>query len=384
MRSRSGFRVLISVARTVVILLWAGAVPAFAGVLLADAGGPDHALYSQGRSLIFEESWKEARGVFQTLAHRYPKSTYLDDALYWTAFALYEEGDPAGSYETLHNLLDRYPDSPWIVDARTLMVRAADAALKRSHEGTRTASAGAASAYKEFIEESTRDSNAQVSLLAIDTLLNDEPQKAPDLLRRVRPSSGNEGAAVLLDRFFGNELVKVTFKDQAAGLAEGNVMILVRAGDRSLQLTLSEALDALTGGGPYNLSKVVLRELRERILEAERSLVSPGPIVEQEHVSPGRRRASTIVRVVDGEVHYYDNGAETLRIVVLRRSAGFSQANVHVFVDGEEGSREVALKDLMSSEKGPSARGISADALLFLTQSLGVIKLDLSPGPGED
>jgi hypothetical protein len=377
-RHDKGLR-LVLVARTVAILLWAGALPVFAGILMADPGGPDQEIYSRGRSLVFEESWSEARQVFQTLARRHPRSDYLDDALYWTAFALYEEGKPDRAYDTLQDLLDRYPSSPWEVDARTLMVRSAEAVLKQipSRGGSRATLADASKPYRRFLDESTRDSNAQVSLLAIDTLLNREPQMAPDLLRRVTPSSGKEGAVVLLDRFFGSERVKVTFENRAAGLAEGNVMVLVRSGDTSDQLTLGEALDAVAGRGGRRFSQVILREMRERILEAERSLVTQGPTVEARHGSPGRRRSSTIVRVVDGEVHYYDNRAETLRIVVLRRAAGFNQQNVHVFVDDKGGSREMALEDLVAADHGPTTRGLSADALLFLTQSLGVIRLDL-------
>lgn len=374
MRRGGALTGILSVARTVAILLWAGALPSFAGILIADPGGPDQALYSRGRALIFEEAWEEARKVFQNLSRRHPRSTYLDDALYWTAFSLFEQGDPERAYSTLQTLVDRYPDSPWQVDARSLMVRAAEAVLKAG--GNRGDSQGT-SVYRNFLEKSTRDSSAQVSLLAIDSLLDSEPQNAPDLLQRVGTSASREGAVVVLDRFFGNELVKVAFHDQAAGLAEGNVMVLVRSGDRTIQLSLGEALDILEGRGGYRFSQVILREIRGRILEAERSLVSPGPVVEPENVSPGRRRSSTIVRVVDGEVHYYDNGAETLRIVVLKRSSGYSQQNVHVFVDGDDGPYEVALQDLTGAERGESARGLSADAYLFLNQSLGVIRLDL-------
>lgn len=379
MSRRGSLPDLARFVRAVVILLWAGAVPAFAGILIADSGGPDQALYNQGRALIFEESWAGAREVFQVLTRRHPHSPYLDDALYWTAFALFEEGEPARAYDTLQGLIERYPESPWQVDARTLMVRASEAALLElaGRESGHPAFADATNRYRRFLEDSTRDSNAQVSLLAIDTLLDHEPQKAPDLLRRVKPSTSNEGAEVLLDRFFGNEFVKVTLKDRSAGLAEGNVMVLVRSADRSSQLTLAEALDVIAGTDDRRYSQVVVRELREKILQVERALVTQGPILAQGQVSPGRRRTSTIVRVVDGEVHYYDNGAETMRIVVLKRAAGFSPQNVHVFVDGSNGPEEVPLEDLTGPERGPAVRGISADALLFLRQSLGVIRLDL-------
>lgn len=369
----------LRIAGTALALLFASALPLFAMVLIAEPGGPDQELYNQGRSLIFEESWTKARSVFENLARRYPASGYLDDALYWTAFSLYEESRPEMAYQTLRSLVSRYPESPWNEDARALMVRCAEAALKEkvSPDGGHMARTGDAGEYRRFLEESTRDRSAQVSLLAIDTLLHQDPQKAPDLLGRVEASGpGQEGAVVVLDRFFGKDLVRVTFDAISAGFSEGNVHVLVRDGGQAIKLTLSEALDIAGGHGDRRYGDGVRREMRERILEAERSIVTQGPSREAGAIHSGRR-TSTIVRVVDGEVHYYANGAETVRIVVLRRSAGFTPENVQVYVDGAGGMRHVQIADVTGAEPGPTARGLSPDALHYLGQSLGVIQLDL-------
>ncbi len=363
------------------VLLWACCLPALALALIAEPGAPDQDLYNEGRALIFDESWARARAVFESLSKRFPQSAFLDDALYWTAFSHYEERRPSQGYQTLRTLVTKYPGSPWSDDARALMVRCAEGALKEmgGEAGARTARIGGDSEYRRFLEESTRDRSAQVSLLAIDTLLDQDPQKAPDLLGRVTVSSGAmEGAVVVLDRFFGKELVKVTFDEIPAGFAEGNVHVLVRDGGQALRLSLPEALDAVAGRGARRFDDAVRREMRERILDAERALVTQGPV---HSGSSGRGdragRASTIVRVVDGEVHYYANGAETVRIVVLRRSAGFIPDNVQIYVEGVAGIRHVQLADLVGSEPGPSARGLSSDARQYLLQSLGVIHLDL-------
>jgi len=360
----------------------ASALPLFAMMLIAEPGGPDQDLYNEGRSLVFEESWTKARAVFESLARRYPSSSFLDDGLYWTAFSLYEEGRPEMAYLTLRNLVSKYADSPWNEDARALMVRCAEAALKEkaTDDPARPGRAGNATEYRRFLEESTRDRSSQVSLLAIDTLLHQEPQKAPDLLGRVESSGpAQEGAVVVLDRFFGKDLVRVTFDAISAGFSEGNVHVLVRDGGQAIRLTLSEGIDLAAGRGERRFSEVVRREMRERILEAERSIVTQGPARDAEGLVPGRRSA-TIVRVVDGEVHYYSNGAETVRIVVLRRSAGFNPDNVQVYVDGSAGMKHVQLPDATASEPGFTARGLSSDAFHYLSQSLGVIQLDLAGG----
>ncbi len=368
-------------ASAAAVLLWAGAVPVHAALLIAEPGGPDQELYSRGRSLIFEESWSEARKAFETLARRHPESDYLDDALYWTAFSLFEEDEPTPAYQTLRRLIRDYPHSPWQVDAKALMVRCAERALKEQGSGGSRLRIASATEYRRFLEESTRDRNAQVSLLAIDTLLNQEPQKAPELLDRVRSSRNEEGAEVLLDRFFGRDRVKVSFEDRSAGFAEGNVTVLVRVRNQGISLTLPEALDAAAGRGTRVFSDDVRREIRESILEAERSLVRQGPIREPDAPRAASARQSTIVRVVDGEVHYYENGAESVKIVVVNRSAGFTEENVHIFVERAGVPRKIRLGDLTGERSGPTARGISADTLLYLTQSLGVIQLDLAGQP---
>ncbi|MBI3449824.1 MAG: tetratricopeptide repeat protein [Acidobacteria bacterium] len=374
----------LRIGGTALALLFGSALPLFAMALIADPGGPDQELYNQGRSLIFEESWTKARTVFENLARRFPESPYLDDSLYWTAFSLLEEGRPAMGYETLRTLTRKYPESPWNEDARALMVRCAEAALKEhgNEDGTRTARAGDATEYRRFLEESTRDRSAQVSLLAIDTLLHQDPQKAADLLGRVEASGrGQEGAVVLLDRFFGKDLVKVTFDAIAAGFSEGNVHVLVRDGGQALKLTLSEAIDLAGGRGEKRFNDTVRREMRDRILEAERSIVTQGPSREAEGFRSAGARTATIVRVIDGEVHYYTNGAETVRIVVLRRAAGFNAENVQIYTEGAGGIKHIQIADVTGPEAGPSARGLSSDSLHYLSQSLGVIQLDLSNPP---
>ena len=376
-RALSGSRLLRALGASIV-LLWAGVLPVAASILIAEPGGPDQEIYNEGRSLIFDEAWARARTVFENLLKRYPDSPFVDDALYWTAFSLYEEGNAGQGYQTLRMLVTRFPESPWSDDARTLMVRCAEKALKGldTEGGTRVAGVGSASEYRRFIEESTRDRSSQVSLMAIDTLLDQEPQKAPDLLSRVGSGGSQEGKVVLLDRFFGREMVKVSFNEPAAGFSEGNVTVLVREGDQALQLTLTEALDAAAGRGARRFSEVVRREIRERILEAERSLVTQGAV--KDAPDPGRGRAATIVRVVDGEAHYYSNGAETVRILVLRRSAGFSPENIQIFVDGAGGMRHVALEDITGQQLGTTAQALSTDAVFYLQQTLGVIRLDLT------
>lgn len=369
-------------SRRLATILCAAVLALSAGLLMAEPSGPDHDLYNRGRTLIFEENWSKARNVFESLARRHPRSPFLDDALYWTAFSLFEEGKPRVAYRTLQTLLGSYPESPWTVDARSLMVRCADSELKKNPAGgtlaAKAASAAAKTEYRQFLEESTRDSNTQVSLLAIDTLLIDNPQNAPDLLNRVVASGSDEGAEVLMDRFFGNEQVKVAFEDPAAGFTAGNVTVLVRLGNQSINLRLDEALDAASGRGSRRLPAQVRREIREGILEAERSLIRQAPARDGSAEESGAMRRATIMRVVDGEIHYYENGSETVKIWVRKHSDGFKAENIQIVVEKGGSSREIRFADVTGTTPGPSARGLSNDTLTFLTHTLRVIELDLT------
>jgi tetratricopeptide (TPR) repeat protein len=51
-------------------------------------GDPGYGLYKAGYGLVLEERWKEAREKFSELLARFPKSDYIDDASYWSAFCL--------------------------------------------------------------------------------------------------------------------------------------------------------------------------------------------------------------------------------------------------------------------------------------------------------
>ncbi len=50
--------------------------------------GPDYAVYKKGYDLVLDEKWDAARKQFAELQEKHPKSDYIDDARYWSAYAL--------------------------------------------------------------------------------------------------------------------------------------------------------------------------------------------------------------------------------------------------------------------------------------------------------
>ncbi len=360
------------------------AIAALQGGAVASAA-EDRDLYDRGRTAVFDEQWSEAGSVLDELIRRFPDSPFADDAHYWRGMALYEDGQAERAYGVLKQMGSRYPSSPWSDDARALMVRCALAAMRSSPDhGGSMVTAARATEYEAFLERSTRDSNARVQLLAIDTVLRARPGRAVDLLPRL--SSGGaprEAAGLVMDRFFGGERVKVTMADPALGLQEGNVTVMVRDGGRALQLGLEQALRSLGDPGAAGLDESLLSEIQEKLLRLEKQLVREGgPGSLEAPAVPGSDRASAIVKVVDGEMHYYRNGQEAVKILVLKREAGFDPDNVKIFLETRAGQRAVGLAEARELSPGGRQAGLSEASVRYLKAALAIIEIDLTRSAG--
>jgi len=49
---------------------------------------PGYKMYKDGYNLVLDEQWKDARKKFAEMIKLYPKSNYVDDAEYWSAYAM--------------------------------------------------------------------------------------------------------------------------------------------------------------------------------------------------------------------------------------------------------------------------------------------------------
>ena len=73
-------------------------------------------LYRVGYNYILDERWKEARKIFTELISRFPKSEYLDEAMYWSAYAL-SNSDRQKGIEAYKAFIDEYSTSSYYDDA---------------------------------------------------------------------------------------------------------------------------------------------------------------------------------------------------------------------------------------------------------------------------
>ena len=100
------------------VLVWAAGPPAAGsvGVFRADdRSDPGYGLYKEGYGLILEEKYADARKKFQALLAKYPRSSYADDARYWTAYS-YRSSDAQKAIAEYERFLKEYPKSQYIDD----------------------------------------------------------------------------------------------------------------------------------------------------------------------------------------------------------------------------------------------------------------------------
>lgn len=73
-------------------------------------------LYKEGYNLVLDEQWERARKVLAEMMNQYPKSEYVDDAEYWSAFAL-KHIDKKKAKEAYKKFVAENPNSNYYDDA---------------------------------------------------------------------------------------------------------------------------------------------------------------------------------------------------------------------------------------------------------------------------
>ncbi len=77
---------------------------------------PAFAVYKEGYGFILDERWGEAQKAFNRMFSRYPASKYVEDARYWSTYAL-ARIDREKALEQYGQFLKAYPSSRYLPDA---------------------------------------------------------------------------------------------------------------------------------------------------------------------------------------------------------------------------------------------------------------------------
>ncbi len=81
-----------------------------------DQDDPAYQIYKAGYTLVLDGKWDAARKKFDEVMKKYPKSEYVDEARYWTAYAL-KHTDKKKAIEAYTVFIKDYPDSKYYDDA---------------------------------------------------------------------------------------------------------------------------------------------------------------------------------------------------------------------------------------------------------------------------
>ncbi len=80
-----------------------------------------------GRDLIEDEKWEQAEKHFRNFLRDYPQHNQADAAIYWLAFTNKKQQHFAEAEALLVRLVDSYPKSSWVSDAKALRLEIAPA-----------------------------------------------------------------------------------------------------------------------------------------------------------------------------------------------------------------------------------------------------------------
>ncbi|MGH9902226.1 MAG: HEAT repeat domain-containing protein, partial [Pyrinomonadaceae bacterium] len=163
--------------------------------LVQAAGASDAAMkaFIEGRGLIDAENWARAAERFNRFIADYPGDKNVDAAYYWLAFALSKQNKKSEADGYLVRLVNQYPRSTWVDDARKMRVElGVDPQIR---------------------ERAAADANDEIKIIALQSLCQAEPARCASLVNDVlRAGSSSslrlrEAAISLLGRHGGAEAV---------------------------------------------------------------------------------------------------------------------------------------------------------------------------------
>jgi HEAT repeat protein len=118
-------------------------------------------LLREGRAALEANQWKQAAATFTRLLTDYPRDTNAAAAMYWLAFALKMQQKYPEAARELERLIDQFPQSSWVEDARTMQV---ELAQQLGNQQT--------------LDDALTRKNSEGRLIALQSLLVTNPESA--------------------------------------------------------------------------------------------------------------------------------------------------------------------------------------------------------------
>lgn len=100
--------------------------------LAAEEAARDQDLFNQGKVLMFDKKWDEARTVFQRVVQEFHRSHLVPQAYYFTARCLQLQGREVEALLAYEQFLEKYPNEPYFPDeSRNAVVELAASLLEK-------------------------------------------------------------------------------------------------------------------------------------------------------------------------------------------------------------------------------------------------------------
>jgi HEAT repeat protein len=145
------------------------------------------AAFREARDLVNAREWARAEQRLNSFVTEFAAHREVPAALYWLAFAHKQQNEFPAADSVLTQLIARFPQSPWVGDARAMRVEIAPR-LKNT----------------QVIEQGVTDSNEEIKLAALQSLFEARRERAVAIATGLlKPGSGasrvmREGALELL------------------------------------------------------------------------------------------------------------------------------------------------------------------------------------------
>ncbi|HYD51538.1 MAG TPA: HEAT repeat domain-containing protein [Gemmatimonadaceae bacterium] len=144
------------------------------------------ATYRRAREALARDRFREAAALFREIEQKWPRSTYVPEALYWRAFALSRIGDEPALREAVAALDEqarRFPNARTAGDARTLRTRLTGQLARR---GDADAAGRISEQARGASEPCPRDDDeSDMRVAALNALMQMDEDRAFPILRDV-------------------------------------------------------------------------------------------------------------------------------------------------------------------------------------------------------
>jgi hypothetical protein len=127
--------------------------------------------YAAGKKAIYDSNWQQALDSFSQVVKA--GGSHADEALYWQAYSQNKLGQRGDAINSIARLKREYPRSQWIKDANALEYEIRQAMGQTPNP--------------------EQESDCDLKLLAVNSLLNSDPDRAVPLIEKLLNNGGNSG-----------------------------------------------------------------------------------------------------------------------------------------------------------------------------------------------